>query len=399
MKPEALKKEHALKNLLDLLALEGPSGKERAVAETIRQRLLQAGCPEEWISTDQAHEKWDADFETGNLIVHFPGTINGPRLLFSAHMDTVPICVGAQPTIQGERVVSAAETGLGGDDRAGCAAILTLAEILLKKSVDHPPLTLLFTIAEEGGLFGARAVDFKELGSPAMGFNLDGQDPAEIVVGAMGAVRWRAEIFGRSAHSGLEPEKGISAGLVAAKALSQIAEKGFFGRIIQGEKKGTSNVGTLHGGEATNQVMDHLTATGECRSHDPDFLEEIVEVYQEAFDAAAREVTDNAGNCAKVKFHTESDYRAFSLNPQEACVQIACNALEEIGKTPHLVSMDAGLDANPFNEKGLPTVTLGTGTHRFHTVDEYVEIEEYMQTCALLLNIVRLATQKEWGEK
>ena len=57
--------------------------------------------------------------------------------------------------------------------------------------------------------------------------------------------------------------------------------------------------------------------------------------------------------------------------------------------------MDAGLDANNFNEKGLPTVTLGTGSHNFHQLSEYVEIEEYLQTCLVLEQIVAEVTKSQ----
>jgi di/tripeptidase len=55
--------------------------------------------------------------------------------------------------------------------------------------------------------------------------------------------------------------------------------------------------------------------------------------------------------------------------------------------------MDAGLDANNFNEKGLPTVTLGTGSHKFHQVEEYVDIKEYLLACEVLLNIAKLCAE------
>ena len=51
-----------------------------------------------------------------------------------------------------------------------------------------------------------------------------------------------------------------------------------------------------------------------------------------------------------------------------------------------------GLDANNFNEKGLPTVTLGTGSHKFHQLEEYVVIKEYLTACEVLLNIAQLST-------
>ncbi len=382
-----INKDKALTHLLDLLAVEGLGGQEAKVAEAITKKLKTAGCKAAWIKTDDAHKRLGKDFETGNLIVKLPGTAKALRIMFSAHMDTVPLCKGAEPVLKGNRVVSKGKTGLGGDDRSGCAAIVTMVETLLQHKLPHPPITLLFPIAEENGLHGSRMARIKDLGSPAMGFNLDGQEPNEIVIGAMSAVRWQAEIMGRSSHAGLEPHKGISAGLIAAKAMATIAEKGYFGKIVKGNRTGTSNLGTIHGGEANNQVMDHTILTGECRSHNPAFLEQIVKVYKTSFEQAAKSVANDAGKCGKVKFTTISDYRAFRLKKSAPCVKIASKAVEAVGLKPNPLIMDAGLDANNFNEKGLPTVTLGTGTHHFHTVDEYVSIKEYLTACEVLLNI------------
>jgi tripeptide aminopeptidase len=225
-----------------------------------------------------------------------------------------------------------------------------------------------------------------------MGFNLDGQEPNEIVIGAMSAVRWEANITGLSAHAGLEPHKGISATIIAANALAAIHEKGYFGRIEKGTRRGTANVGTIHGGEASNQVMDQLTLTGECRSHNPRFLEQIIRTYQNEFNRAAGNAKNHAGKTGSVDFNVESDYRAFRLKRSEPCVKIACQAVTNIGLTPNPLVMDAGLDANNFNEKGLPTVTLGTGAHNFHQLTEYVAIDEYLQTCVILEQIVAEVT-------
>ncbi len=394
MKSSPLDKDRALTHLLDLLAVEGPSGQESEVVKAITQKLIAAGCKKAWIKTDDAHKRLGEGYEIGNLIVKLPGTIKAPRILFSAHMDTVPLCKGALPVVQGNRIVSQGNTGLGGDDRAGCAAIVTLAETLLKNKIPHPPLTLLFPIAEENGLHGTRMVRFKDLGNPAMGFNLDGEEPNKIVIGAMSAARWQAEIKGISTHAGLDPHKGISAGLIGSKAMAMISEKGYFGKIVKGNRTGTSNLGSMSGGEASNQVMDLCVMSGECRSHSPAFLEQIVKVYKTSFEAAARSVTNDQGKCGKVKFTTISDYRAFRLKKSEACVKIASKAVEALGLKPNPLVMDAGLDANNFNGKGLPTVTLGTGSHNFHQVEEYVDIKEYLTACDVLLNITNLASPK-----
>ena len=169
--------------------------------------------------------------------------------------------------------------------------------------------------------------------------------------------------------------------------MTTIAEKGYFGKIVKGNRKGTSNLGTMLGGEADNQVMDRAVLTGECRSHSPVFLEQIVRIYKTAFEQAARGVANDTGKCGEVKFTAISDYRAFRLKKSEPCVRIASKAVEAVGLKPNPLVMDAGLDANNFNEKGLPTVTLGTGSHHFHTVDEYVDTKEYLTACEVLLNI------------
>ncbi|MEM9372915.1 MAG: peptidase M20, partial [Planctomycetota bacterium] len=57
---------------------------------------------------------------------------------------------------RGKRIISAnPATGLGADDRAGCAVVLSTALRLLRGEAEHPPLTLLFTVQEEVGLHGA----------------------------------------------------------------------------------------------------------------------------------------------------------------------------------------------------------------------------------------------------
>ncbi|HSR88702.1 MAG TPA: M20/M25/M40 family metallo-hydrolase [Pontiella sp.] len=394
MKSSIVNNDQALKNLLDLLAIEGPTGQESKVAAAITKKLISAGCKKTWIKTDDAHKRLGDGYETGNLIVQLPGTVKGaPRIMFSAHMDTVPLCKGAVPLVKGNRIVAKGSTGLGGDDRSGCAAIVTMTAALLKHKLPHPPITLLFPIAEENGLNGSRMVRFKDLGHPAMGFNLDGQYPNELVIGAMSAVRWQAEIKGLSVHAGLEPEKGISAGLIGARAMAMIAEKGYFGKIVKGNRRGTSNLGSVNGGEASNQVMDQCIMTGECRSHSPAFLRQIIRAYKDSFEQAAASVTNDRGQCGKVRFTTVSDYNAFRLKKSEPCVKIASEAVKAAGLTPNPLVMDAGLDANNFNEKGLPTVTLGTGSHKFHQLEEYVDIREYLIVCKALLHIAQLAAQ------
>ncbi len=127
---------------------------------------------------------------------------NQPRIMFMTHMDTVPLCAGAKPKLAGRKIVNEAKTALGGDNRCGCGVLVTLAAELAKQQLDHPPITLMFCVREESGLCGARHVKVDELGSPVMAFNYDGGSASNVTVGAVGADRWKVEIFGRASHAG-----------------------------------------------------------------------------------------------------------------------------------------------------------------------------------------------------
>ena len=93
------------------------TGQEAAIAAAVSDALKVIGVPASAIRFDDAHTRIPVPTETGNLIVDLPGTRPGPRLLFSTHLDTVPLCAGAKPRVEGDRIVgtgqrpSAATTG------------------------------------------------------------------------------------------------------------------------------------------------------------------------------------------------------------------------------------------------------------------------------------------------
>lgn len=381
-----------MEHLLDLLSVEGPSGCEARVAALVRDKLLAAGCKARWIRHDDAHRRIAGDFEVGNLIVRLPGTARGPRRLFASHLDTVPLCRGAVPLCQGKRIVAKGSTALGGDNRTAVACLVTVIEILLRHKLPRPPLTFLFTVGEEIGLLGAREVRPRDLGRPTLGFNIDSGDPRRVVIGAVGADRWEASVSGRSSHAGVHPEDGISAILVASRAIADASRRGYFGKIDKGTKRGTSNVGVIQGGEVTNQVTDHVLVRGESRSHRPSFLKEITRAYRDAFERAARSVKNRQGRTAKVRFHASRDYDAFRLQKNAPVVKTAWRAIDSLGLEPETVVVSGGLDANRLNAKGIPTVTLGAGQHHPHTVDEYVDIDEYLGGCRLALVLAMVAS-------
>ncbi len=382
--------------LLQYLSVEGVTGHERAIAHAIRDDLVALGVPGDAIRFDTAHERIPLPTETGNLIVTLPGTRPGPRLLFATHLDTVPLCAGAKPRREGDRIVTDGTTALGGDNRTGCALLVTLVATLMKHKLPHPPITLLFTVREESGLHGARELDPADLGGAVMCFNVDGRLASDLITGAVGQQNWEVAITGLASHAGVAPERGISATMVGALGLAKAREAGWFGKIVKPDGHGTSNVGIFGGrdgkaaGDATNVVTDYAWLRGEARSPDEAFTAAITAGLRAAFEAAGAEVTDADGGTGTVSFTSVKSYPPFRLDEGSEAVRHAMKAVETIGLTPKLVFSNGGLDANWLDRHGVPTVTIGAGQYEIHTLKEYVHLPEYAQGCRLA---IVLATQ------
>ncbi len=398
----------ATERLLRFLGVAGITGEGGAIAREIAAALQEAGVPAAAIRHDDAHTRIPEPTQTGNLIVQLPGVgrkgdnrgkkgSSGP-LLFATHMDTVPLCAGAEPRVEGRRIVNAraGSTALGGDNRTGCAVLVTLAAELIRQKLPHPPLTLLFTVREESGLYGARHLNPADLGGVVMGFNVDGRCAAELTIGAIGADRWSVDIYGKASHAGVAPERGISASMILALAMSELFNRQWWGKISKDGREGTSNIGVISGangrsaGEATNVVTDYVHVKGESRSHDAQFVREITAACQAAFQRAARKVKDHEGRTGKVVFQSRLDYLPFRLPEDAPVVQRAVRAVRAIGRTPELRVTNGGLDANWLVKHGIPTVTFGAGQNEIHTVDEFIDLDEFDAACRLAVALATL---------
>ena len=379
----------AEEHLMRFLSVEGVTGQEANIAAAVSDALKKIGVPSQAIRFDDANTRIPLPTETGNLIVDLPGTRSGPRLLFSTHLDTVPLCAGAKPRREGDRIVSDGTTALGGDARTGVALLVMLAETLIKHKLPHPPITLLFTVREESGLHGARELNPADLGGPTMCINVDGQLASDLIIGAVGQENWEVEIRGRASHAGVAPEKGISATLVGAIALAEAQNAGWFGKVVKPDGRGTSNVGIFGGkdgkpaGDATNVVTDYAFIKGEARSPEAAFATKIAEGYGDAFAKAKEQVKDHEGDTAEVAFRHQTAYPPFKLEENSPVVKRAIKALEMLGIEANCLFSNGGLDANWLDKHGIPTITIGAGQGEIHTIKEYVNLAEYEKGCRL----------------
>ena len=375
-----------------LMEIPGPSGQELAVSQTVEQTLLAAGVPESCIRRDKAHQRSHFGGETGNLIVKLPGNRRGPRVLFSAHMDTVPLCVGCRPQRRQDKIISSlSSTALGADDRAGVAVVLTAILEAIEKDLPYLPTTLCFFIQEEVGLQGSRLLQANLLGKPKLAFNFDGGMATKMTIGATSGVRMNAMFKGIASHAGIAPADGANAITAASLAIAKLQNDGWLGAVKKGKFAGTSNIGVLQGGNATNVVADSALLRAEARSHNRDFRDRIVQSMVDAFAWGASQVKNLKGDSVTVDIETRIDYEAYKLDKDEPSVVAATKAAKALGlEAIHAIS-DGGLDANWLYQHDIPAVSLGCGQRNVHTTNEYLDVPDYLNACRIATWLIQNA--------
>src|SRR5438128_2061039 len=134
-----IKRGRLVKTFLELVQIDSPSGQEAAVAERLIALLHELGAE----AGRDGH---------GNVIASLPGS--GEPLLLSAHMDTVQPGEGIKPILDGDTIRTDGTTVLGGDPKAGVAAIIEGLRSLREDGAPHRAVEVAFSRGEEVGLVG-----------------------------------------------------------------------------------------------------------------------------------------------------------------------------------------------------------------------------------------------------
>lgn len=369
-----IQQERLVQTVLDLVQLDSESKQERAVADYVTARLTALGYT---VKEDNAGESFGGN--AGNVIAYKAGTGAGKCLLFCAHMDTVKPGNGVKPIVEQGIIRSDGTTILGGDDKAGIAAILEAATAMEESGFQHGPVQIIFTVAEEIGLLGAKYLDSEQLPAidAAYFFDSDGM-PSEICVASPYHIDLTVTFRGRAAHAGVEPEKGISAIQMAAKAIAAM-------RLGRPDEESTANIGIIQGGRATNIVTDETVIYGEARSLNKSKVDsQIAHMIQ-----CCREAAEQLGGQAEVK--VDECYAAIDLSPDSTTVQLACAALRKLGMEPQLVKSGGGSDANVFCGKGIPAANVGVGMSKVHSTEEYLNIAEMEAAARFIIAVMEEA--------
>jgi tripeptide aminopeptidase len=337
-----------------LCEIRSPTGEEREVADTIAAELRVLGLE---VSEDDA--AGPAEAGSGNLIARLPGS--GDRwLMFCAHMDTVPHR-GQVEVLDDDGVFrSRGETILGADNKAAVAVFMELAARAAEAG-ERPAvgIELLFTVAEEQGLRGAKAFETSSLRSER-GFVLDHAGPVgEVIVATPTQQKIVADFVGVEAHAGIRPEDGSNAIAAAAAAIGRME----LGRL---DEDTTANVGVIEGGTSGNVVPGHCGIVAETRSLDAERAAKIAGDMTEACAWGASE------HGCDVDVHIEELFRGYELPKDSPALALAEAGLRSAGLEPERVAIGGGSDANALRLDGFDCVLLANGTNNVHTAEERV---------------------------
>jgi len=353
--------ERLLKTFCDLVQIDSPSGEEEAISRDLVQRLEALG----FVAGQDHH---------GNVIASEEG--DNP-LMLSVHMDTVEPGRGIRPIVSGGLIHTDGTTILGGDCKAGIAAILEAIEAIRDDHVKRFPVQIVVTRGEEIGLVGARNVDFSLIAAKE-GIIFDGDGPvSRVTVASPTYVRFDIRVTGRAAHAGLEPEKGLSAIRIAAEIIAQLPQ----GRI---DEETTINVGSIEGGTVRNAVPESASLAGEFRSRNTETLEMVRQQVIDTVEAARRRYPD-----ANIREELETQFQTYSLAEDDQIVTRVTSAIAALGMVPELGASGGATDANIFNFNGVPSVVVGIAARDMHTTREHLDVSELLDVarfCYVLLS-------------
>ncbi|SFA97201.1 MULTISPECIES: M20/M25/M40 family metallo-hydrolase [unclassified Bacillus (in: firmicutes)] len=363
--------ERLLNEFLELVQIDSETKYETEIAKVLKQKFSDLGVDvfEDDTTAVTGHG-------AGNLICTLQGTKEGvDTIYFTSHMDTVVPARGVKPSIKDGYVVTDGTTILGADDKTGLAVMLETIRVLKEQNLPHGTIQFIITVGEESGLVGAKALD-PSLVKAKFGYALDSDGAVgNIIVAAPTQAKVNTVIYGKTAHAGVAPEKGVSAITIAAKAIAKMP----LGRI---DEETTANIGRFEGGKQTNIVCDRVDILAEARSLLPEKMEAQVQKMKEAFETVAEQM----GGRAEVDVQVM--YPGFKFGAGDHVVEVARKAAAKIGRSCELLHSGGGSDANVIAGFGVPTVNLAVGYEEIHTTNERMPIEELGKLAEMVLAII-----------
>ena len=275
-------------------------------------------------------------------------------------------------------IVTDGTTLLGADDKAGVAAIVELAALLqANPKVPHGPIALGFTPDEEIGN-GAARFDVERFGA-AYAYTLDGGAEGELEYENFNAAVATVRFKGRNVHPGSAKDKLVNAALLAADYAWRLPE-------AERPEHTAGREGFYHltkmSGNTEEARLEFI-----IRDHDMDRFK----VRKAHMQAIAGEMNDTLGQ-ERVTIELRDQYYNMikQIKPYPELVERAREAMRAVGVEPAEAPIRGGTDGAQLSFKGLPCPNLFTGGENFHGPYEFLDVDTFERSVAMLVALVQL---------
>lgn len=365
-------KERLFETFSNLVARDSSSFEERAVCDYIKSELDRLDIVYE---EDEAGIKLGGN--AGNLYAYIEGEVDFEPILFSCHMDTVEPAKGKKAVLHADgRITSAGDTILGADDFGGIAAILEAVKVAKERNIKIRPIELLFPIAEEVYCKGIREFEIGKLKSKsAYILDMTGE-LGEAANQAPTIVSFQVSIYGRAAHAGFEPQKGIH----SIKALSEC-----IAAIECGSLEFTNvNIGKIGGGLADNIIPEYAYFSGEIRSFYDDKAREKLDEIKEMVSKTCQKYGTRS------KIEEEIHFNAYKTPEDSDTILRFRKVCKKLGILPKIKSTFGGSDNNFLSSNGLEGIVVASAMYQCHGVHEYTHIDDLSILAEMVLELMRI---------
>ena len=279
-------------------------------------------------------------------------------------------------------IVTDGNTLLGGDDKAGIAAIMEAMEYLIAHpEIKHGPVAVGFTPDEEIGN-GTKYFDIEKFGAD-FAYTMDGGSVRELADETFNAASAAVTFTGFSIHPGEAKDRMINASRVATEYEQHLPQ-----HMVPEHTDGRDGFIHLHGMKGD---CDKAELTYILRDHDADKLEAMKDLMRSAADLVNRQYGE--GTCT-VTFRDSYRNMIEVLRQYPQVTAIAREVMEGLGLSVVSEPVRGGTDGAQLSFRGLPCPNLGCGGGNFHGRYEYLVSEELDMAVNVILGIINKTSER-----
>ena len=283
----------------------------------------------------------------------------------------------------GDDIITAdGTTLLGSDDKAGCAEIMTMVDLLIRNpQIKHPTIAVAFTPDEEVG-GGIDKFDVKGFGAQ-FAYTVDGEELGDISNETWSARTATVTFKGKSTHPGTAKGVMVNAMYALADYVARFP-KDMLPETTEGR------VGFVHPYTGVADVEESSLKIL-LRDFDVSGLDAKEALLKKMAAETGAKFPD-----VKVSVDVKENYKNMKegLKDYPQLTEYAMEATRKAGVTPKLKPIRGGTDGSNLTFRGLPCPNLFTGGHNFHGKLEFNSRRGLEKTTEMLVNLVQLFAEK-----